>query len=379
VALAEQRHCGWPESGVTARREEAQWLLAQWRCRTADLVVSYPLREGEIQHRPTLLLPQAQSRWNLSGEEGEPAPPALAREQDIALPPVAAEGDAGALRGGVERLRVQRDCAFRAQAQWRLGAVPPAVLSEGITPALRGRLLHSLLQGIWTELGDQRALLALSADAQRALAERQWLHALRASADAGARWLSADLLDRERSRNLRIVHRVLELERQRQPFRVEHCERELQWQAHGAQLRLRIDRTDVLEEGSRLLLDYKSGAAGSIRLHEGELEPLQLALYVCALVAQGEQVAAAALLGLKPAELGFAGISSGAQLPRVRLKQTADWPALQQRWQVDLAGLMQRHLSGEASLAADASVCRQCHLTPLCRRTGEDAQESGDE
>lgn len=380
VPPGEQRRCGWPESGVTARREEAQWLLTRWRQRTPELVLSYPAREGEILHRPALLLSQDETSWECAPEQGADLPQQLVlRDEDLALPPMAGGEPAGLLRGGVERLRVQRECAFRAQAHWRLGAEPPPTLSEGITPALRGRLLHALLQGVWTELGDHASLQASSTEALQALAGRQWIEAVRSSADGGARWLTPAVLERERLRSLRMVHRVLELERQRAPFRVEYCERDLQWGAHGAALRLRIDRMDRLEDGTRLLLDYKTGAPRTIRLHEGDLEPLQLALYVAALAAAGESVDAATLLTLRPAELGFSGISAGTQLPQARLKPVENWPAVQEQWQLALADLLQAHLSGAATLATDVSACRSCHLPALCRRAGADEQEPDDE
>jgi len=380
VPHADQRRCRWPESGVTARREEAAWLLARWQQRTPELVLSHPLREGEILHRPSLLLPQIASGWEDVAADPAHAPAvALQREADLSLLPMDTGEDIGALRGGVERLRVQRDCAFRAQAQWRLGAEPPALLSEGITPALRGRLLHALLQGIWLQLRDHAGLLASSREALQRLAGQQWSLAVQANAAAGTRWLPPAVLERERQRALRLVQRVLELEAARAPFRVEASERELQWIAHGASLRLRIDRMDVLADGSRLLLDYKTGAPRTIRLQEGELEPLQLALYVAALAAAGESVSAATLLTLRPGELGFSGISDGPELPGVRLKSAPDWAALQAQWQAALAELLRAHLSGAAGLAADIGACRNCHLPALCRRAGADEQEPDDE
>ncbi len=90
---------------------------------------------------------------------------------------------------------------------------------------------------------------------------------------------------------------------------------------------MRIDRIDDTDDGA-LLIDYKSGAAGSIRLHEGEARPLQLAAYVVALADAGVAVDGAVLLSLKPAQLelfrrGFAGASvipcaAGRRLAAVR-------------------------------------------------------------
>jgi RecB family exonuclease len=275
-------------------------------------------------------------------------------------------------------LQVQQECAFRAQAQWRLAARPPDPLSDGITPTLRGSLLHGLLQGLWGELGSQAGLLQLDADAERALLERHWREALGRLGDAGAQWLGAGVLERERIRTLRLVARLLELERQRAPFTVQHRERQLEWLAQGTRLRLRIDRIDAGPAGESILIDYKSGARGSMRLHEGAAEPLQLALYVAALVQQGESVAAAALLAMKPAELRYAGVSTAdGLLPD--MKTLEDWDATSAQWRDELLQLLAMHLAGTATLAKSVASCRYCHLTALCRRAAVDDLEQDDE
>ena len=377
VSIAEQRRSRWPEASVAERHAEAQWAFARWRARTPDLVLSCALRDGDIRNRPAQVLMREASAWD--AEATVPAVPGCVMERtgDMALPAVEASTLARPLGGGVERLRVQQACAFRAQMHWRLGAKPPSRLSEGVTALLRGGLLHALLQELWTQLREQAGLLALNAEAEAALIDDCWQLAVRAHPEAG--WLSPDTLQRERDRARQVVLKVLALERQRTPFAVQDCERSVQWRAQGAGLRLRIDRIDQLPDGSRVLIDYKSGEAGSIKLHEGALEPLQLALYVCALAAAGEEVGAAALLGLKHSKFGYSGVAAAASPLPARLKPVADWGAAVAGWEGALLGLMRAHLSGEAGLAVDARVCLDCHLPALCRRAGLDDPESGDE
>src|SRR5690606_18788991 len=50
IALSEQRRAGWPEAGVTQRREQSLWALECWRRRARQLVLSHPLREGDLVH-----------------------------------------------------------------------------------------------------------------------------------------------------------------------------------------------------------------------------------------------------------------------------------------------------------------------------------------
>lgn len=379
VALSEQRRCHWPEAGVGERRAQARWALARWQRRTRELVLSYAEMEGDLHHRPSALLGSA-ADWQAAPVVAGNAPEVGRAEAavDLELPPVPPEALGQPLAGGTARLQAQQQCAFRAQAQWRLAAHPPGPLSDGITATLRGSLLHGLLQGLWGELGSHAALLALDAEAERALLERHWREALNRLRDAGAQWLGAGVLERERNRTLRLVSRLLEMERQRAPFTVQHRERQVEWQAQGAQLRLRIDRIDAGPSGELILLDYKSGAKGPMHLHEGLAEPLQLALYVAALAQQGEEVAAAALLAMKPADLRYAGVSAREGL-LPDMKPVEDWDNTSRQWRDELLQLLAMHLAGGAQLAASIASCRYCHLTALCRRAAVDDQDPEDE
>src|SRR5690606_35323010 len=171
---------------------------------------------------------------------------------------------------------------------------------------------------------------------------------------------------------LRTVARVLELERSRPPFRVEYSEQAAEWQGGGARVALRIDRIDRVA-GDAVLIDYKSGAPSRIGLHEDTLQPLQLALYACALAQQGRPVVAAALLTLHPSEPQFHGVTAREGVLAAGLRPVDTWQQAQQQWQTQLAALMQQHLSGEATLTHDRAACIRCHLPALCRRAGVDA------
>ena len=368
IALSEQRRCHWPEAGVTQRLQAARWLLGRWQASTDQLTLSFALQEGDVRHRPSAAVPVAAEAWQTPlPAPADPLQSVATAAHDPGLPPIAASDRTRPLRGGLERLRVQQECAFRAQAQWRLGAEQPAVLTDGIPTRLRGMLLHSLLEGLWQELRDQQNLLQLTPSAQAALIEQHWQNAVRGNAVTGAAWLTPQVLQRERLRATRLMERVLELDRQRAPFTVLECEREIVWNAGDASLRLRIDRIDRSAD-ELLLIDYKSGSAESIGLQEGELRPLQLAAYVAALADAGMPVTATALLSLKPADLKYAGAASDKRILPGRIQEVTDWPVAEAQWRAALARLLQEHIAGGIELAASLEACRYCHLPALCRR-----------
>jgi ATP-dependent helicase/nuclease subunit B len=379
VPLHEQRRWDWPQAGVTQRLAAAQWLQQRWQSCAGVLVLSYARLEGDVLHRPSPLAASGAS-WVDAPPAASEAPLHLAAvSHDRTLPPMTPSELARPLRGGVTRLRVQQECPFHAQAQWRLRAEPPEPLTDGVPARLRGMLLHSLLEGIWGELQEQQQLLALTPAGQQGLFARQWNAAVASNAAAGVGFLSPTLLARERQRAERVVGRVLDLERERAPFAVHRREHELAWNSGAAQVDMRIDRIDRTASGRFLVVDYKSGDAGAIRLQEGEARPLQLAAYVAALAQQGVNVSAALLLSLKPARLEYAGVSSMEEPFPGRLKAVADWPATRLALQQELHALVAQHLAGVASLAVSTEACRYCHLPAFCRRRGaaDAAEEEG--
>jgi ATP-dependent helicase/nuclease subunit B len=367
VPLLAQRHAQWPAAGVSQRLQAASWLQQRWQQCTSELVQSHARQEGDVLHRPSALPGVVGAAWNDVAFEPAAALCAAVVTADTQLPAMRPEDLVEPLRGGSTRLAVQQECAFRAQAQWRLGAVQPASFTDGIGPLQRGMLLHALLEGLWCDIQDHAGLMRLTLADQEALFARHWQAAVHANASRGVSWLAPGVLASERQRAARLITRVLELERTRTTFVVQGREQDVFWRCGGAALNLRIDRIDRLPDGSQLVVDYKSGEAGAMYLQEGAARPLQLAVYVLALQQAGMRADGALLLSLKPAKLGYAGASSVEPRPQ-GVKDVTDWPAVVASWQRDLAALVAQHLAGDAALATEPGVCARCHLPALCRR-----------
>jgi probable DNA repair protein len=369
VPLAAQRRCGWEEAGAQQRLQQAEWSLAQWRGCTASLVLSYPAQEGDVRHRPSSLLSQSAGlAWEAAMLDGVPIEPFCTAPvvADRRLPALA--GNAGRLSRGLQRLRLQQACAFRGQAEIRLAAKPAPLIGDGIHPALRGVLLHGVLEGMWRELGGQKALQILDEAGRRALFNRHW--DLQVNAHAATKGLhhGARIMAREQQRAGRLILRTLAMEAQRPPFRVLAGEQQLRLPTPFGAMSLRVDRVDEDDAGRHWLIDYKSGAPETLKLAQGEAQPVQLALYEQALAANGQAVQGAALLSLSPAQAGFRGAAAEPSGWPGTWQLVEDWDARRLQWRAALDALLDEHAAGHAQVAPLRDACRVCHLAALCRR-----------
>ena len=95
---------------------------------------------------------------------------------------------------------------------------------------------------------------------------------------------SAQLLTLEKQRLELLLNDWLDsVERKRSPFRVLEMEQEHIEQLGPLQIKTKIDRVDELEDGSRVVLDYKTGS--SLKADDLLCEPLlepQLPIYAIA-------------------------------------------------------------------------------------------------
>jgi ATP-dependent helicase/nuclease subunit B len=220
--------------------------------------------------------------------------------------PALAEGEVA--RGGTAILKDQALCPFRAFAHHRLNASALEKPAPGIDPAARGTLVHMVLEKFWKMTGSHSALCGLT---EEGLCERVRLCVNAAMDDylqTQGRHLAPALVDIERDRLHRLTEEWLaQVERERTPFTCVECEKIQEESFGGLNFRSKIDRVDVLADGSRLIIDYKTGRVDlDDLLGERLLEP-QLPIYG---IGEGEaQLAAVAFASLRRGECALKGVA----------------------------------------------------------------------
>ncbi len=372
------------ESDSVTQRVNAEALQQAWKQRAPLCVFSFSDSiDGQRAQVSALLAksaadvatPIVRPHWR----SVDPAP-ALEEYLDHQAPPF----DATLERThGIATLRAQSRCAFRGFAESRLGAQRLEYPVPGFNQRERGELVHASLEYVWSELKDHAALMRLEAGAEKQLLEeaaRRAITTVCRRRHPGERWRA-----REQPRLEHLLGKWLAVERERSPFRVERLEEGGQVATIGGlPFRVRIDRQDELDDGARVVIDYKTGAA--IVDWRGE-RPDNPQLPVYALL-RPERLVAVAYGRVNAAESRFIAESERGNVfkagdkPQPRkgaMEGEPSFAALIERWRTRIEAIASRFAAGDAAVAPTATACQNCPLPGLCRIQSISMGESGDE
>jgi hypothetical protein len=264
-------------------------------------------------------------------------------------------------RGGTSLLRDMAACPFRAFARYRLGARPLEESSPGLTPREKGSALHTTLELIWTELRDHNRLMELTSSELRDVIARS----ARAALDKLGPGIGRTL---EQIRLETLLYEWLEIEKTRAPFTVLTPETDCVAEIGSLRLRTRVDRVDQLEDGRRILLDYKTGEVKTGGWSGDRPDEPQLPLY-CA--GSFEPLAGAALVQIQAGTLGFRGIlADPSLLPHFKPMRLDNGLPLSEQvaeWRRVLGNLADRFVAGDAEVDPKPHACDFCGLDAFCR------------
>jgi RecB family exonuclease len=237
----------------------------------------------------------------------------------------------------------------------------------GFNERERGELIHNALEHIWSVLQSSSALQSISMDARAGLLNEAIGRALAKVCrrrDPGPRWR---LRERERMRG--VLDKWLEVERLREPFEVEQLEQGTEIARHaGLEFRVRLDRVDRLADGSRVLIDYKTGKAVADWRGARPDNP-QLPIYA---LLRPQALVAVAYGLVNAAECAFVAETDRPQVfkPRGRestLEGMGSLAALIEVWSGRIESLAADFAAGRAAVAPTMRACKSCSLQGLCR------------
>lgn len=381
-----QRRLQLPHASSAQELAWAERMTLRWRESAADVVFSWASRDQDRELAPSpLILAEAQAAVVHTIDAIAPAwrvAQACGRDEARADDYAPAPEPGVPVPGGARLLGDQARCPFRAFATHRLGAQPLEQPGYGPNHFDRGTIVHRVLERLWRALRTQDALRALDpAQLEQRIAEAVATELERLAADSPQRF-TPGLRRLEDERLRRLLGDWMALEIERPAFTVEQLEgsapeasaaEQAVVRFGGLQLRLRPDRVDRLEDGSRLVLDYKTGSRRPPPWRDGRPDEPQLLLYA---LTQGD-VAGLAYARLRAGSIGLDGLGAHADIaPGVKdyaavreTREASGWDALMGRWRGELETLAGEVRRGLASVTPKHTrqSCRDCHLHAVCR------------
>lgn len=373
-----QRHYGMPHATAERELDYARHTTDRLLASAPEVIASWPQQDGDAELRASPLLAEL-PLFQTDNEAAGDLIHMLFNNQSALEPysdePPPAWQPHEALRGGTAVLKNQAACPFRAFAEHRLHARPLEEPVPGLDAAGRGALVHEVMRVIWSELGDQAALLALDETAQSALVSRCVETALSDWERKNASQLPQRFREVESARLQSLAGDWLQLDRERSPFSVQARESEQKITIEGLELRGRIDRLDKLPDDRRLIIDYKTGRIDRrVWLDERPDDP-QLPLYA---LGQRDYLAGIAFARLRIGELQYAGVADRDGLAP-GIETIDDWKGtpsgceslddLIAYWQDRLSALARSFRNGDSDVDPKdpRQTCRYCSQYTLCR------------
>lgn len=373
-----QREAQMPHASPQLDCDLAQAITARLLGSAGEVHFSYARQVEGTEARPSGLVVQlAGPAQNLPAElKASPSPePFTVPIEDftrIPHPP-------GKVRGGAAVLTAQSLCPFQAFATARLDAKSWQPAQAGLTPSQRGQLLHAVLHSVWS--GPPRGIRTHAELV--ALSSREiWVagHVERAFAQA----LPAGVLDRmpvrylelEGLRLTRLVAAWLDYESARVPFEVLETEARREVTLAGLTFKLRLDRLDRLNDGSQLVIDYKSGLVSPKSWDLPRPQDVQLPLYGGFALDADHELGGLVFAKLRPGDLAFVGcFGAPAATLFTGLKPSSSLAknSLQAEqliaWQEAIEQLAKDFLAGRAEVDPRdyPKTCERCGLQTLCR------------
>lgn len=275
-----QRQYAMPDASPGDTAAFAQQVLERLSSSARDVVFSYPRLVGDAEQLPSALLADsvieaspADSGWHAATLIGE----SLTEETDR----VPAVRRGGAVAGGAATINRQCSDPFAAFAYGRLGIrwMPP--FQGGIPARIRGSLVHDALQRLYADRPTQANIRAWSGSELRrriaAATDRPFRRHAR-HADP----VLKHLLAIEQERCAALLECVVDVDRDREPFRIESVESDVSVTLSRARFNLRCDRIDRGDDDALIVIDYKTGSKRRF-LTSGAPGDLQLVVYACAL------------------------------------------------------------------------------------------------
>jgi len=385
IPVSLQRELKMPHASAEREWMFASGLMQRYVSSATEVHASYVRSVDGIPELPSPLLEGF--LWQQVEDEPHRCDPLWLRQrEELAMESVLADAaptvqhaELPMLRGGSGLLEDQSHCPFRAFAKRRLNTQPLGEFYTGMSPALRGSILHDALFTFWGLVQNTVELQRLApADLEQTISDAIE-DALGAVPSRQRLAFGNAYLSLEGQRLQRLFREWIAVEKQRSHFSVYARELDVTLEIAPLEIALRVDRIDQLKDGSLMIIDYKSGRSDVKDWLGARPSKPQLLLYSVAAendpTTPDVSVLAFAQVRARDCSYRGAGSINAAEGVRTDIEKlvegknpAADWQSLNDNWRHILEGLVAEFIAGEAQVAPlSSSSCSYCGLDALCR------------
>ncbi len=359
VSRALQRERGMPDATPADTLAFARRLLTRFRGAAPECVFSWAERRKDVELMSSTMLDGLgvttdrgcfDPSWSARHLIGSVA---RAKVSDDPVPPIAPDEH---VRGGSYTLQRQFIEPFSAFVHGRLGVRHLEPFSKGLSPSLRGSVIHDALHNLLIDRPTQQEIEAWP-DLESRIGSA--VDSALGRIGRHATWILQRLIGIEGRRLRYILHDFIAEEKDRSRFSVIDVEKELDYQCGGIALHFKIDRVDSLPDGRLLVIDYKTGAPKSFHNRDGDLTDLQLVAYADAL---GEPIGGLVFINVDTRVVDYRGTGDGwLQL------DNSDWGTTLDRWKVELHRVVKELVSGDGRIVLHRTAQEARPLAILSR------------
>lgn len=274
-------------------------------------------------------------------------------------------------------------CPFRAFAKFRLKAKS---LEESYENTLRGKFVHKILEQIWQQIKSHDNLIKISAAKLNSIINTiidEHFTNLQTSAKTNNAIIenfiiSDNFIKLEKICLQNLITKWLEFEKTRAPFKTIALEKSIETIIGNLKLKLRLDRMDLLDDNTAIILDYKTGKKMPEFNDWSTTRPEdpQLPLYFVAVAnVMSEKIAGILLANLNIHELNTTKkkFLHGKVKDPTKIHDSLDaeinWEEVTQTWKKIIENLAQDFCNGNTKVDPinKQSACKYCDLPALCR------------